>query len=268
MAPKILPFKNKTLPLIETNVLLIVVEMLKKLFIVCIVCLIAFSCALTRNADEASRKQKSVPPEPPIFLNKYRPLTNDKLAVFMEDWYAWSKRIDALMPKSDSLTILFAKVFHHYQKELQSDISEYIVLPFSVDVINNRQGKSDTTYLFPRYMKTSKIEPDRKVLYITPEIHSYLSHFLGRLRLHDSKKLPPKRSPINEGGLYTLAGYIPVHEGHWGGYWHLQSLPMVFRIIIEDKRYELYLRTSWYSGESVIVDKAMKNMTYKFGWME
>ncbi len=259
---------SKRLPLIETNVLIKVVEMLRKLFIVFVVCLIAFSCAVMRNSNEASKKQKTVPPELPIFLNKYRPLTNDKLAAFMEDWYAWSKRIDASMPKSDSLTILFAKVFHHYQKELQSDISEYIVLPFSVDVIKNRQGKSDTTYLFPRYMKTSKIEPDRKVLYITPEIHSYLSHFLGRLRLNDSKKLPPKRSPINEGGLYTLAGYIPVHEGHWGGYWHLQSIPIVYRIKIKDNGYELDLRTSWYSGETAFVDKAMKIMTYKGGWIE
>ena len=47
---KILPFKNKTLPLIETNVLSKVVEMLRKLFIICIVCLIAFSCAVMRNA--------------------------------------------------------------------------------------------------------------------------------------------------------------------------------------------------------------------------
>ena len=242
--------------------------MCKKLFIACIVCLTALSCATSRNIESGTVNNPPEPPVPPVFLDKYRPLANDKLAAFMEDWYSWSKNIESSMPKSDSLTILFAKVFHHYQKDLESDISEYIVLPFAVPVIDNRYGKSDTTYMFPRYMKTSKNEPDRKVLYITPDIHKRLSSFLGRLRLNKARRSHLKRSPVNEGGVYTLAGYIPVHEGHWGGYWHLQSMPMVYVINITPERYELSMRTSWWTGETAIVDKDMKTMTQEDSWVE
>ncbi|MBO7562390.1 MAG: hypothetical protein J6T04_05845 [Bacteroidales bacterium] len=242
--------------------------MFRKLFIAIIVCLTAISCASTRNVETENNEGKPVPPVPPVFLNKYRPLTNDKLATFMEDWHAWSKKVDAFMPKSDSITILFAKVFHHYQKDLESDIGEYIVLPFSVEVIDNRHGKKDTTYMFPRYMKTNKNEPDRKVLYITPEIQGRLSRFLGRLRLNKPGKSRLKRSPVNERGLYTLAGYIPVHEGHWGGYWHLQSMPIIYDITITPDGYELSMRTSWWSGEITRVDKDMKTITQGMSWVE
>ena len=73
---------------------------------------------------------------------------------------------------------------------------------------------------------------------------------------------------MNEGGVYTLAGYIPVHEGHWGGYWHLQSMPMVYVINITPERYELSMRTSWWTGETAIVDKDMKTMTQEDSWVE
>jgi hypothetical protein len=101
--------------------------------------------------------------------------------------------------------------------------------------------------------------PGKQSIYLTPALQATLTAFLGN-----------QHTPLGQGGLMQparatkqsrqrqafLERQVPVRYGHWGGYWHLTSDPLVYNITFDQDL--TYARVSFrlgYSGGQAILKR-------------
>ena len=81
------------------------------------------------------------------------------------------------------------------------------------------------------------IYPDDEILYEDRKYYPKIAKYLGYLHFDFGfpnlmSPAQPKRSNRNKQDF--LNPYLVVWHGHWGGYWHITSHPLVWKIILEN----------------------------------
>lgn len=210
-------------------------------------------------------------PIPPVFAERYDSLTENNFHAFLKDWEQWSVQTRTLSTDS-LLNAILTNVLEEYGAETEKDTCVFLSL---CDVIEIRKYQGNATdypanqeggwredqdaewdYMMnasERYCYVPSIHSDKTVLYISPEIQRLLSLYIGGVceSEEDDPTNSQKWTGINEDRLSDLRKLIPVARGHWGGYWHFKTMPIISSIYLFDDGYVVDMRTSWCTGETV-----------------
>ena len=178
------------------------------------------------------------PPVPLTFLPDS--LTDGNIDCFFEDWREWSRRLRSHC-RADRCTELFEAAFHLAP---HPDSAEFIVLPALVEHCSHSGHPpaggffiNDTkNILGGRTFIPFLTEPDREVLYMTAAIQSLVSDYLGGDTSLKSERLSRR---------------IPVQLGHWGFYWNLCTMPIVYTVDTYRDGDAVTMRTGYGSGETL-----------------
>jgi hypothetical protein len=201
-----------------------------------------------------SSKQLQLKLETAFTLN-----SQDSLIEFLKEW-------NSLIPSSNkdyinqnetisNIYSLFSELYQPYRfgserTETPYEINdEYVLIPgdleynvVSVDTFKILAKNYDLydnykIHILSNFRPTTIVNP-KKQLFLTKEYKDALNSFLGT-----------KHSSVGEGDIMNPAQpkgeslfkfefirqYLPILEGHWGGYWYLETFPIVYRIIFDEK---------------------------------
>ena len=222
-------------------------------------------------------------PIKPSFVKKYPSLTDNNFKTFLKEWKNWSVQLRSF--STDSLINQAVKrVFIEYNKTIP-DSCAICSLPGSIEVrrypgtFNEYPFNAlwDKTIKWDYMMKASdrfayvpSFDSNKEIVYITPEIDRLISLYVGGVSLsEDDVHDYTKWTEINEDRLTELKHLIQVNRGHWGGYWHFESMPKIFSIYLYDDGFVADLRTSWCTGETVFLpyDKTKEKVSLS-DWIE
>ncbi len=205
------------------------------------------------------------------FIANYPKLTNENLESFFLDWKKWSDK-QMTNTKKSALSDLCWRTFLYFRNKAKVK-TKYISLPQSVQVLYYNDNFK---------LKPSRLDPDYKVvrestisfgdthaalIYPTVGISNRLSQYLGGI--------PTREKPfvsIDKGNEKKVSKYIEVHLGHWGGFWHIYSMPKINVVKVFRNGYVIDIRKDWYSGCSIFYQKDKigdaKNGIIFEHWME
>ena len=116
---------------------------------------------------------------------------------------------------------------------------EYNVVPEDTFKILSKNFSLYEDYkskLLTNFRPTTCVNP-KKQLFLTKEYKEAFKSFLGT-----------KHSEVGEGDIMNpsqpkgesftkfifVRQYLPIMEGHWGGYWYFETFPIVYRIIFDE----------------------------------
>ena len=219
---------------------------------------------------------------PPRFVEKYVSLTESNITSFITEWEKWS---DQLRSHSDDTLInrIILKVYQDYGLTDNNDSSHFYSFMSNVEVMKyaGKYSEYPPLKLFDRdsewelKMKASErfvyvpsADLKKKILFITPEIDSLLSVFIGGVADNDNDAFDvSKWSSINENRLSFIRNYIPVERGHWSG-WYLCTMPIIYDIYMFEDGYMVYLRTSFSQGEIAFFPYNSREKILIDGWIE
>ena len=102
---------------------------------------------------------------------------------------------------------------------------------------------------------------DIPVLYHFSSIEQSLSNYLGGIKDDIGRD-------INDENVQDLRQYIQVNYGHWGGYWHLESMPIIYAMCFFNNGVLIYLRDSWCTGIDVFMPYGTNDFEELSNWME
>lgn len=205
----------------------------------------------------------------PKFVERYDSLTDENLRPFVADWKLWSKELRAF--SNDSLiNAVIGKIYSDYPEVRQGDSSALCALPSSIEVRYysgpfrdyGYDSPMDRTEEWEYMMKASRriayvpsLDTAKDIVYITPEIRRLLSVYVGGVWESEEEDNGDRTrwKEINGDRVAELGNYIPLKEGHHGGYWHFCTMPLIFGIYFYDDGYVNDLRTTMCSGELVFV---------------
>lgn len=210
-------------------------------------------------------------PLPPAFAEKYDSLTENNFHSFLKDWKRWS--IQTRIHSTDSLlNAILTNVLEEYGAETEKDTCAYLSLSNIIEIRKyqgnatdypaNQEGggredqDAEWNYMMKaseRYCYVPSINSDKTILYISPKIQRLLSLYIGGVceSEKDDSMNYEKWTGVNEDRLSSLRKLIHIDRGHWGGYWHLKTMPIISSIYLFDDGYIVDMRTSWCSGETV-----------------
>lgn len=174
------------------------------------------------------------------FLLEYNALMDHNIDSFFNQWHTWSDSLASGITCAP-LDSLFRLSFSLYSS--RHDSIPNITLPSKILVELYPMKHPDVNmYDFPgdyqkRVVKRFYYTPiigawcSSPVLYMIPKIESLLSEYLGSIWAYgpDGNKYLTHR---REDHIQYLNSKIAVEYGHWGGYWHLTSMPTIDRIFI------------------------------------
>ena len=223
-------------------------------------------------------------PIKPSFVKKYPSLTDNNFKTFLKEWKNWSVQLRSF--STDSLINQAVKrVFIEYNKTIP-DSCAICSLPGSIEVrrypgtFNEYPFDAlwDKTLKWDYMMKASdrfayvpSFDSDKEIVYITSEIDRLLSLYVGGVCESDEDDVLDytKWTKINEDRLTELRYLIQVNRGHWGGYWHFESMPKIISLYLYDDGVVADLRTSWCTGETVFLpyDKTKEKVSLS-DWIE
>ena len=206
-------------------------------------------------------------PIQPSFTNKYARLKEEQYDAFIEEWKDWSNQLRAF--STDSLVNqAVRRVFADYTGKRRVKYAVYS-LPGCIEVRKYTCTYSSLPYVerwnddydeyknkaSERFSYVPSFDADREIVYLAPEIETCLSNYIGGVSKSKKKKytFPKKLTKVNEDRLAILCSLIEVNPGHWGGYWHLCSMPIINRIFLYDDGFVADLRTTWCTGETVFI---------------
>ena len=223
-------------------------------------------------------------PIKPSFTKKYHSLTEKNFKAFLKEWKNWSVQLRSF--STDSLINQAVKrIFIEYNKSIP-DSCAICSLPGSIEV--RRYPGTFNEYPFDplwdktldrgymmkasdRFAYVPSFDSDKEIVYITQEIDRLLSLYVGGVCLSEEDDVHDytKWTEINEDRLTELRHHIQVNRGHWGGYWHFESMPRIFSIYLYADGFMADLRTSWCSGETVFLpyDKTKEKVSLS-DWIE
>ena len=96
-----------------------------------------------------------------------------------------------------------------------------------------------------------------KVLYLTNEYAELITNFLGTesTELGEENIMNPSIARGESEKRYeVLRQFIPILHGHWGGYWHIETHPVI-SVLIFNKRLtkaKIHFRVGYQGGEALI----------------
>lgn len=140
---------------------------------------------------------------------------------------------------------------------VQNNIS-YAVMP--ADSIDNFDWGTLKKEAIDNFRPPVTIAPE-KVLYLTTEYDKALNQFLGT----ESTKVgepnvmnPSLPAGESEKRYEMIRPFIPVLHGHWGGYWHLETHPIVNTILFNKNltTAKFYFRVGYQGGEATLIKSA------------
>jgi len=105
--------------------------------------------------------------------------------------------------------------------------------------------------------------PKSKVLYLTKEYEDCFYKLLSPNRIKpDSSRVnsPPALSNEIMTRLKYLRLFIPIFQGHWGDYWHLETQPEV-EIVVLNRTLDtakIYYRFGYGGGEAILIKEHTK----------
>lgn len=193
------------------------------------------------------------PPVPLTFLPDS--LTDGNIDCFFEDWREWSRRLRSHC-RADRCTELFEAAF---RSAPHPDSAEFIVLPALVEHCSHSGHPpaggffiNDTkNILGGRTFIPFLTEPDREVLYMTNEIKALISNYLGGVTQKKGNRSGRYFDDPDESRAERLSRRIPVRYGHWGGHWHLCTMPIVSSVETYQDGDAVAIRTSASSGTAL-----------------
>ena len=198
---------------------------------------------------------------------------------FFADWNEESKRY-ALSQSIPSLDSLFQYVFLRYFRNSGDTCKyQYIVLPHIVPItIYNTDFVGDSYFFDPKnkkyvsplegynlYMvsKDSAYIPhlnvDEPVLYLFKKQNKKISSYLGGI---------PGRRRIRIERVVGMSKYMQINYGHWGGYWHLETMPIINKICIFNNGTYILLRDSWHTGRRIFIPLHSERIDEVARWVE
>ncbi len=198
------------------------------------------------------------------FLAKYPQLTNENLELFMLDWKSYSDSIAATNPSNDSCIInREMRYIYTNERSVESEDAKYYVLPIEIpittyeadvnienlkssfmDIDDCLTGNADS---ITQHKATFTPALPAEGLYLTESIYDKLAEFTGLQR--DSVD---NVSDLKEENVDVLQQYISVFHGHWGGYWHFETLPCVTGVERANNIIVINRRTTWCTGDEII----------------
>ena len=223
-------------------------------------------------------------PIKPSFVKRYNPLTEKDFDAFLKEWKHWSAQLRSFSTAS-SINRAIKRVFSEFNNN-NPDNCAFCSLPGCIEVRKYPGSFSDYPYEIPlgetreweymmmaseRFAYVPSFDSDKEIVYITPEIDRLLSLYVGGVceSEEDDYTDHTKWTKINEERLAELRNLIQVNRGHWGGYWHFESMPIVFSIYLYDDGFVADLRTSWCAGETVFFPYDLtKKKEYLSEWIE
>lgn len=167
------------------------------------------SCIRSSYADVLFHKNTI----PPAFIENYSALDSTNIEKFLEAWEDWSGRVCEGLEYNDFDKIVSRGLSYY---EWSKGDTKYATLPISVPVFKKHRRINEYT---PR------VYSDKTVLYVTPEIENLIFPYLGGVGEGESYYQKGKLV-YNRGNVEYLDDYISIHYGHWGGYWHLETMPV------------------------------------------
>ena len=189
---------------------------------------------------------------------------------FFQTWDSISNEYAILHNDTSIINQVFQKVFFHYNYKTKS----YYVLPPYVTIRTYRTNLDRKKYLIDeidgikykialsgegKYIP--HLTTDIPVLYHFSSIEKSLSNYLGGIKDDIGRD-------INDENVQDLRQYIQVNYGHWGGYWHLESMPIIYAMCFFNNGVLIYLRDSWCTGIDVFMPYGTNDFEELSNWME
>ena len=223
------------------------------------------------------------PPIEPSFVKKYGSLTEKDFNSFVKEWKDWSNQLRSC--STDSwINQAIKRVFEDYTEN--NDTCALYLLPSSIEI--RRYPGSFKVYPFEdswndsaawdymmkasdRFAYVPSFDSEREIVYLTSDIKRVLSLYIGGVSESEEDDFTDDTTwtEINEERLSVLSNLIQVHRGHWGGHWHLCSMPQLFSLYFYDDGFVADFRTSWCTGETVFYpDDLKKEKVSLSDWIE
>ena len=98
-------------------------------------------------------------------------------------------------------------------------------------------------------------------MYLFDSVEKALGEYLGGVKDEYGKD-------INKEHVNDLQQHIEVHYGHWGGYWHLETMPIIFRMYFFSNGVYTCLRDSWWTGKEIFMPYQSDEFIEIGGWVE
>ena len=190
---------------------------------------------------------------------------------FFYQWHKQSEEFVRFHSLHSNATIdsVFQQVFLHY-----SNITThpYVVLPkyVPVTILNADFDKKNYRSMLDIQKDSSFIisvdstyiphlNVKNPVLYLFKKQEEALSTYLGGV---------PTAKEINRKNAGKVAQYMEINYGHWGGYWHLETMPIIYEIYIYNNGAYISLRDSWCSGKSIFIPTHSNEFIEVGKWIE
>jgi hypothetical protein len=202
-----------------------------------------------------------------ILLGYYKLNSKDSLRTFLSNWNKMvPSSSDRFMHQNDTVENIF-KVFYELYKPFKfgsqdadnyfSNEIEYILIQNEIeyDVYSTKDYKAFIKYTSDRFpnntvrdyfynrKKLLNFRPmlsftNIKFLYLTAEYKNAIVDFLGTEQ-HNIGEGDIMNTAYPKGETYNrysfLCPILPIVYGHWGGYWNIETFPIIYSIVFDDK---------------------------------
>lgn len=190
---------------------------------------------------------------------------------FFRSWERLSAEYAAQSPTDARLDSICQRVFYHFYDTTGK--AKYLVLPaevwirvFDSSVMEQFDGDSNY-YDYYQYEEEEKwkfveerihvphIEAEKSILYDIDFIHEQLEHYIGGYMMitQEGKERVRNYVKIDEVRKMELSKFISVAYGHWGGYWHFATMPIIGGIDVYKNGVVVHIRYSWCTGGACYV---------------
>lgn len=177
---------------------------------------------------------------------------------FFEEWAEWSKLVSKGVSDSRYNEIFVRYFREYYGKEEDKRDCKYIALPERIKVIKyNCKIYPDSlmtglpesiSYFIP------KIELERPVVYLTPEVTDILDSFIDApVRDKNYESVSEDDWAERWKRMDMIREYIPAELAHWGDGWYYSSYPLFDTIYVGEDGYYVSLSDADYSGFRLFV---------------
>lgn len=226
---------------------------------------------------------------PQTFLEKYPSITDGNLEAFMEDWKEWSLLMQE-HSRSETVDSIMTRVFKLYPDTIDTDTSIYTILPYCVRVscysleftqkryASDIYGLQEEKFVFPNFGWTGSCavvpmaNTGKSVLYITGQIRDKLARYTGGIYLNGDKRVYTESEgtfmEIDKDNLARLGHYTNTARGHWGNYWHFQSMPTVYQIHLFPNGTIVMMRNNYAYGEDIFMHEWSDRIDVLSYWQE
>lgn len=168
---------------------------------------------------------------------------------FREFLDQWEKEYYSIIPRNDTVKIIYdayRQLFTPFdlkeKASFNSDATinsgyQYIVVPGSFLYYVSSNGKDSdrdlTKFTIEQFRPKLNLGSGVKVLFLTEKYDTLLQNFLGTTstQLGSPDIMTPSRATGMSAEREVLVKkFLPILHGHWGGYWHLTSMPTIIMI--------------------------------------